>query len=165
MTQLKALIANPLSIPLTAFLSFMSGPWSEEFGWRGFALDKIIKPLGVIPGSIVLGVIWAVWHLPLYFMANTWHAQMGFQFAGFWTFILFSIGLTLIMTWVYLQNNQSILSGILLHFTSNFSAQLLSPSSNRFEVLRMILLLAVGLIACVLFIRKRKLLILGSAES
>jgi hypothetical protein len=58
MEMLRNLIANPLTIPLAAFISFMSGPWSEEFGWRGFALDRIIKPLGVIPGTIVLGVVW-----------------------------------------------------------------------------------------------------------
>ena len=152
--QLKALIANPLAIPLTAFISFMSGPWAEEFGWRGYALDRIIKPFGAFGGSLVLGVGWGVWHLPLYFMANTWHAQMGFQPAGFWTFIVFSCALSLVMTWVYLQTDRSILSGMLLHFTSNFTAQLMVPTSDRFEILRTVLLLAFGLAAFALMSRK-----------
>jgi membrane protease YdiL (CAAX protease family) len=156
MEMLRNLIANPLTIPLAAFISFMSGPWSEEFGWRGFALDRIIKPLGVIPGTIVLGVVWGVWHLPLYFMSNTWHGDMGFQLAGFWTFVLFNVGLSLIMTWVYLNTSLSILSGMLLHFTSNFTSQLIAPSSDRFEVVRMILLLAFGLAACAVMLRNRQ---------
>jgi uncharacterized protein len=153
MTQLKELIANPLLWPLVAFISFMSGPWSEEFGWRGFALDRLINFFGVIRGSLVLGLIWAVWHLPLYFMLGTWHSDMGFKVAGFWTFIVMSIGLSLIMTAVYLTSNRSILSGMLLHFTSNFTMQLIAPSSDTVEVLRSLLMLVVGLTACLLVSR------------
>jgi membrane protease YdiL (CAAX protease family) len=102
----------------------------------------------------VLGLVWAVWHLPLYFMSATWHAQMGFQPAGFWTFIVFSMALSLVMTWVYLGTDRSILSAMLMHFTSNFTSQLLAPSSDRFEVIRAILLLAVGLIVFALLKRK-----------
>jgi membrane protease YdiL (CAAX protease family) len=145
MDQLRALLANPLAIPLAAFISFMSGPWSEEFGWRGYALDRVIKPFGILPGSILLGLVWGVWHLPLYFMPATWHGQMGFQLAGFWTFMLHSVGLSLIMTWVYLNNNRSILAGMLMHFTSNFTGQLMAPASNRVEVTSTLLILAAGL--------------------
>jgi uncharacterized protein len=154
MEQLKGLIANPVMWPLAAFISFMSGPWAEEFGWRGYALAPILKRFGAVTGSSVLGVIWAVWHLPLYFMANTWHAEMGFAPAGFWTFIVSNMALSLIMTWVFMQTRSSILSGMLLHFTSNFTAQLLSPVSDRVEILRTLLMLATGLAACLLMERK-----------
>jgi len=148
MDLLRSLIANPVTLPLTAFISFMSGPWSEEFGWRGYALDRLIRPLGILGGSTVLGVIWGVWHLPLFMMSGNWHSEIGFGLTGFWTFLLRSIGLGLIMTWVYLKTNRSILSGMLLHFTSNFSGQLLAPSSTHYEVFSMILMLALGLAVC-----------------
>jgi membrane protease YdiL (CAAX protease family) len=154
MEQLKGLLANPMLWPLVAFLSFLSGPWSEEFGWRGFALDPITKRFGAFPGTVMLGVIWAVLHLPLYFMPATWHGQMGFQLAGFWTFIVFSVALSLIMTWVYTNTNRSILTGMLLHFTSNFTAQLLAPSSARVEILRAILLLLIGVTGLMLMNRR-----------
>ena len=141
---LKSLIANPVTIPLTVFLSFMSGPWSEEFGWRGFALDRIIKPLGIIPGSVTLGFIWGVWHLPLFFMPATWHGQIGFGLSGFWMFILLNIGLSLIMIWVYLNTEHSILSAMMLHFTSNFTAQLIEPASSRYLTIRVLLMLVIG---------------------
>ena len=35
MSELKSLLANPTTVPLTVLISFLSGPWSEEFGWRG----------------------------------------------------------------------------------------------------------------------------------
>src|SRR5450759_3584491 len=121
MKQFVSLMANPLMWPLAAFISFMSGPWSEEFGWRGYALDRFLQRFGVIRASIGLGLVWAVWHLPLYAMPLTWHSQMGFRLAGFPSFVALSVGLSLIMTWVYLSSDRSILSGMLLHFTSNFT--------------------------------------------
>jgi membrane protease YdiL (CAAX protease family) len=148
MEQLRNLIANPAAIPLTAFISFLSGPWAEEFGWRGYALDRIMKRLGIIPGTVLLGAIWGIWHMPLFFMPATGHGQMGWGFDGFWAFNLRSIGLALIMTWVYLKTNRSILSAIFMHFTSNFTSQLLWPFSGNFNIVNSILMLVFGFIAC-----------------
>lgn len=154
MTQLRSLIANPVMIPLAAFISFMSGPWSEEFGWRGYALDRILTPLGLLGGTISLGLIWGVWHLPLFFMPDTWHGQVGFGLTGFWMFMLRSAGLALLMTWVYLNTERSILTAMLIHFTSNFTGQLLASVSTRVEVFESIFIFATGLAACVLMNRK-----------
>jgi uncharacterized protein len=152
--QLKSLIVNPAMWPLAAFISYMSGPWSEEFGWRGYALERLIQRMGALPGSLLLGLIWAVWHLPLYFMTATWHAQMGFKLAGFWSFMLMSVGLSLLMTCVFLNTQRSILAGMLMHFTSNFTAQLISPVSDQVEILRSLLILAAGIGGCMLFLPK-----------
>lgn len=156
MQQLQDLVANPAAIPLTVLISFMSGPWSEEFGWRGYALDPMLKRFGTIAGSVVLGLIWGIWHLPLYFMPATWHGKMGFQLAGFWTFIGVNIALALIMTWVYKNTKRSILAAMLLHFGANFTMQLIAPSSDQVEIIRVILLLGIGLTACVLLNRSPK---------
>jgi membrane protease YdiL (CAAX protease family) len=144
------LIANPVSIPLLVLLWFMSGPIPEEFGWRGYALDPLLKRFGAVSGSVILGTIWGVWHLPLFFMPATWHGQVGFAVYGFWMFIALSIGLALIMTLVYRHTNRSILSGLFLHFTSNFTANLVAPVSHDVEIVRSVVMLAVGLIACML---------------
>ncbi|GEM_PF-6431499 len=82
-------------------------------------------------------------------MPATWHGQMGFKLAGFWTFIAFNVGLSLLITWVYLNTQGSILVGMLMHFTSNFTSQLAAPSSDRVEVLRALLLLVLGLLGCI----------------
>jgi membrane protease YdiL (CAAX protease family) len=164
MEQLTYLLANPVMWPLAAFISFMSGPWAEEFGWRGYALDPLLKRFKIIPGSLVLGVIWCLWHLPLYFMPATWHGEMGFKLAGFWTFLIHNLALALVMTWVYLNTNRSILSGMMLHFTSNFTGQLLAPSSDTVEVVRTFLILAVGLAGCLLISRKTRSQVLPAVE-
>lgn len=154
MTQLRSLIANPVMIPLAAFISFMSGPWAEEFGWRGYALDRILSPLGLLAGTIVLGLIWGIWHLPLFFMPDTWHGQIGFGLTGLWTFMLRSVGLALLMTWVYLNTDRSILSGMFMHFTSNFTGQLLASVSERVEVLETVFIFAAGLAVWMLTVHR-----------
>lgn len=156
MDLLKELIANPAVIPLAVFLRFMSGPWSEEFGWRGYALDRLLQSLGAIPGSIVLGAVWGVWHLPLFFMPATWHGQIGFALSGFWTFMLLSIALSLLMTWVYLNTGRSILSGMMLHFASNFTGQILAPVSERVEMIHVFILLAIGVVTCIFMYTQNK---------
>ena len=154
MTNLKAFIAQPWIVPLALFMSFLSGPWSEEFGWRGFSLDPLLKRFGILRGSVLLGFIWGIWHLPLFFMPQTWHGQMGFKFAGFWTFMIYSIGLAMMMTWVYLKTNRSILSGFMMHLANNFHGNLFLPYSDRVVVMHMVVILALGLVLCILAERK-----------
>jgi uncharacterized protein len=154
MTNLKAFIAQPWIVPLALFMSFLSGPWSEEFGWRGYSLDPLLKRFGILRGSVILGFIWGIWHLPLFLMPQTWHGQMGFKFAGFWTFMIYSIGLAMMMTWVYLKTNRSILSGFMMHLANNFYGNLVLPYSDRVVVMQMVVILALGLVLCILAERK-----------
>jgi membrane protease YdiL (CAAX protease family) len=148
-TNLAGILTNPLSFFPLVLLSFMSGPFSEEIGWRGFALDPLLNRFGFARASIFLGVIWGVWHLPLYFMPQTWHGQMGFRLTGFWLFILMTIGLSCLMSYVYVRSQRSILSAMLMHLMSNFTAQLLAPVSPRTELIRGLLIFVMGLGACV----------------
>ena len=54
----------------TDFLSD-PGPVGEEFGWRGFALPRLLEMMTPRAASLVLGAIWAVWHLPAFFISGT----------------------------------------------------------------------------------------------
>ncbi|NTU81287.1 MAG: CPBP family intramembrane metalloprotease [Chloroflexales bacterium] len=83
---------------LIAFLRCMSRPWSKELGWRGCARDLITAQLEVIPGVLLLGLIWGVWHLTLVFMPATGHGELGFKLTSFWTFTLYNMAISLLMT-------------------------------------------------------------------
>lgn len=56
-----------LSLAVYDYSSFLAGPLGEEPGWRGFALPRLESSLGPVAGSMVLAVLWAVWHIPLFF--------------------------------------------------------------------------------------------------
>jgi uncharacterized protein len=154
MRELMDLMANPGQWLLVGFISFMSGPFSEEFGWRGYALDRFLLRAGSFWGTLCLGVLWAVWHLPLYFAPNTWYSKMGLGLAGLGSFIAMNVGVSFIMTVVYQACNRSILAGMLLHFTSNFTSQLYAPAGDRIEIFRSFAVLIAGLLIYLLMKRK-----------
>jgi membrane protease YdiL (CAAX protease family) len=156
MPNLRAYLAQPWIIPMALFMSFLSGPWSEEFGWRGYSLDPLIKRFGILRGSAVLGFIWGIWHLPLFFMPDTWHGHNGFAFVGFWTFMLFSIGNAMMISWVYLGTNRSILSGFMMHLTGNFTSNCFYPYSDGIEIMRMVVVMVLGLLLLRLLERRSK---------
>jgi membrane protease YdiL (CAAX protease family) len=148
MEPLKAYIAQPAVIPLALLLGLGSGPIPEEFGWRGFALDPLMRRFGHIPGTVLLGLIWGVWHLGLFFMPQTWHGQLGFRFAGFFSFMIFSVGLALLMAWVHVNTHSSILAAILMHLFNNQTGSILSPHSDSAEIIHMVVVLILGVSLC-----------------
>lgn len=153
MTELKAYLAAPLSIPLALLVNLLNGP-GEEFGWRGYSLDPLLKRHGLLGGSVILGLIWGIWHLPSFFMPQTWQGQAGFKFAGFWTFMILCIGMSMLMTWVYLQTNRSILSAILMHYFNALTYGLTRPYSDRFWGFSTLAITALGLVLCILLQRR-----------
>ena len=151
MDMINNIGVQPFSFFFYIFLSFMSGPFSEEMGWRGFALEPLIRKIGFIKGSLILGLIWGIWHLPLYFMPETWHGKMGFELTGFWSFMLMSIGLSVIMSFMFVKTKRSILSAMLIHLSNNFSAQLISGSTGAgyepiIELFRSLIIAFIGLV-------------------
>lgn len=162
MIELRSILANPVLFFPYVLLSFMSGPFSEEMGWRGFALDPLIDRLGLWRASIGLGLVWGLWHLPLYLIPETWHGKMGFALTGFWSFLALSVGLSMIMSVIYRNTNRSILIAMLVHLASNFPTQLIAGSagpgySPRIELIRSLLVLVVGVALCAWQTRRQRL--------
>ena len=146
MANIKAVFQNPVSFIPLLFLSFMSGPFSEELGWRGYALEPLLDRMGFIKASVLIGVIWGIWHWPLFFMPETWHGQMGFKLAGFWMFMLSSVGHSIIISFVFIKTNQSILSSIFLHLGLNFTGQMLAKTSDTVETTANLLAVVIGVV-------------------
>lgn len=107
--------ARWLLVPVNFFLVLLiGGPLGEEFGWRGLvlpALETRFRPFGA---SIILGLIWTAWHLPLFFISAS--AQYGLPFGWF---ALLTLALCLLLTWVYHGSGDSLLLVMLLHAAVN----------------------------------------------
>ena len=90
----------------------------EEPGWRGFALPRLQHRPGPLLGTLMLGVLWALWHLPL-FLFDPGYGGAGTGFAGilfpYATFIVGTLALTVIFTWVFNNARGSLLLVMLLH--------------------------------------------------
>lgn len=88
--------------------------WGEEIGWRGYALPKLQQKMHPIIASVLLGLLWGFWHLPLFWFAGFVHQQMGLPF-----FILATVGYSMLYTWIYNGTRGSLLMMCLLHATNN----------------------------------------------
>ncbi|NMB54446.1 MAG: CPBP family intramembrane metalloprotease [Leptolinea sp.] len=120
--------AELLVLVFIAIQSLLMGPLAEEVGWRGFALDRLQSRWNSLAASLILGVVWSFWHLPLFFIPGGMYFEWGFGTGLFWLFLLRMTALSILMTGVYNHTGRSILSAILMHFAFNFTFSFLQPS-------------------------------------
>ena len=107
-------------LPLVLTFLFIGGPLGEEPGWRGFALPRLQQQYGALLGSLILGTLWAIWHLPGFF--GGWLGS--FTFPVFIGEIIAALAVSIIVTWVYNNTQGSILIAILFHAASNAAVSL-----------------------------------------
>ena len=99
-----------IALPVTLFT------FGEEYGWRGYLLPRLL-PLGEIRASVLLGMIWGVWHLPLimaglnYPGVNIWLAILVFTFV--------TVALSFTYTWFYVASSGSVLVAAVFHASTN----------------------------------------------
>lgn len=99
-------------LPVALFMLVL-GP-VEEFGWRGFALPLLQRRFAPLWSSLIIGIVWGLWHLPSFFIGGTPHSE--------WVFAQFFVGavaLSVIMTAMFNASQGSILTVALLHFQLN----------------------------------------------
>lgn len=104
-----------LAIPSTFLLVLLlGGPTGEEFGWRGFLLQRVQPVIGVLWASIVIGLITTLWHLPLFWIPGT--AQSYLPIA---LFTVRTVALSVISTLLYNGTRRSLLFVLLFHASLN----------------------------------------------
>jgi len=125
---LNTLMGGPalsLGMPLlgvAVFLAFSIVPGSalgEEIGWRGYALPRLQAGRSALGASLILGVIWALWHLPLWLTGAPGRTPILYA-----AFVVSVIALSVILTWVYNSTGGSLLMVVLLHATFNLPVTL-----------------------------------------
>jgi membrane protease YdiL (CAAX protease family) len=100
----------------------------EEFGWRGYALDRLQGRFNAIVSSILLGIIWWAWHIPsLGFQSSA----LGTQPINVWVFLVVILEFAVLLTWIYNNTNGSILAVILFHAMFNMASYATIPIANQ----------------------------------
>ncbi len=123
----------PLYLVLVVLMPW-NGPVGEEFGWRGFALPKLQTRYGPLIASLVIGIVWGVWHLPEFFaplgVLGALASSMGVV-SFMLVYTLGTIANSVYMTWLYNKTGASALvAGIVWHTAIDFWAPpILSDSS------------------------------------
>ncbi|MBI2833977.1 MAG: CPBP family intramembrane metalloprotease [Acidobacteria bacterium] len=86
----------------------------EEIGWRGYALPRLSDRFGLAPASVILGIIWASWHLPLFFVPESDTFGQSFPL-----YLLQVTALSVAAAWLYWRTKGSLLLVMLLHAAIN----------------------------------------------
>ncbi len=118
-----------LSLP-GGFLSvFLWGGGNEELGWRGFALPKLQKQYGPVIASLIIGVVWTLWHAPpgiIELGLAEWALDLPF-------YTVTVTGIAFVATWLYNQTDGSVLLAMVFHASINAS-QSLYPVEEMFSL-------------------------------
>lgn len=107
----------PLAIVPIFLLIYFTNALPEEFGWRGYALDPLQTRFKALPASLVLGAVWALWHLPLFFIEGTTQEAI-----PMYEFFLQTMVLAIFYTWLHNNTGGSVLIAALFHATANTAA-------------------------------------------
>lgn len=104
-----------LIIPYFLFI-LVAGGGQEEFGWRGYAQQPLQKRFGILGGSMLLGVVWGMWHLPLWFMPGEGHTYYSFL-----AFMLYTVSTSVIIGWLYNASGKKLIIPLIIHTAGNVS--------------------------------------------
>jgi len=99
-----------VAFPMVFLLLCLGGPMAEESGWRGFAQARLQRRFGAGPAGLVIGFIWALWHLPLIVFVPSGTGEI-----PTWFYLPMVAALGVVFAWGYNRTGQSVLFTILLH--------------------------------------------------
>jgi len=108
----RHLLMTVVNLPLVVLLG---GPLGEEFGWRGFALPLLQVRLGWRTASLALGLVWGVWHLPLFFIDGTAQARIPLAL-----FLLSVVAMSVVFAWLVNRTAGGVVAALLFHTAINF---------------------------------------------
>jgi uncharacterized protein len=117
----------PLTIANFGLVFLIGGPLGEEFGWRSYAVTALGSKIGWRSASLIIGVIWGLWHLPWFFTAGTAQFQMSLAM-----FMLNILAGSVLFSWLFLRSKGSVIPALVAHTSLNAFAGILSivPTSE-----------------------------------
>jgi len=107
-------------IPVLFIVGFIpfSNAFREEFGWRGYAIERLQLRWGALTTSIIIGLLWGLWHLPLRYFPGGVELYSSIPL---WVFMSNTVTLSIMMTWLYNNSRDSIFTGVVFHVMLNLS--------------------------------------------
>ncbi len=117
---------------LGLILSPFGGAW-EELGWRGYALPELLSSRSSLAASLILGVLWAAWHLPILITGQIP-----------WPNLVFIMGISIIFTWLFNNTRGSVLLAFLLHASIDAYGEFFIPMFSGADLVRVYWLMGAG---------------------
>lgn len=132
------------------FLSAMiAGPLAEEFGWRGYALPRLQTNRSALVASLIIGVVWSLWHLPVFWLEGLIYIGLTFEQRIIWFLLL--IAVAILFTWLYNNTDGSMLIAVLYHTAFNSTLYLMPVLMGKLGLLNLALTWVVTIIVIAVF--------------
>jgi uncharacterized protein len=112
--RLPMLLPTIFVFPIYWMVMIFFGGGQEEIGWRGYIMPYLEAKYGLWTGNTILGVIWAFWHAPLWFIADSFQTYMPFP-----AFLIGCIGLSYFLSWIIKASNHKPFSALIAHGAFN----------------------------------------------
>jgi membrane protease YdiL (CAAX protease family) len=143
----------PVAILNFGLVLLVGGPLGEEFGWRGYAMPALAGRFDWRATNLIVGVIWGLWHLPLFFMSGTVQSVLPIL-----TFMLNILAGSILFGWLLQRTKGSVIPALIMHTSLNAWAGILSiiptPETARPYILVTVLLVLIAF--AMLMIPKQK---------
>ena len=120
--RLPTNLLNILIFPLFWVICILIGGGQEEIGWRGYILPFFENKFGYLFGSLIIGIIWTFWHLPLFFIQGTVQYNI-----NIFSYALLLIGYSHIFSWIISISKNLLLSVVIAHGSLNAFLELFPP--------------------------------------
>lgn len=130
----------------TVLIILLLAPTFEELGWRGYGVDSLYqKGKNLFRATLAFGVLWNLWHLPLFFIKGYYHyelLQANILYAL--NFVVSLFPAVVLMNWLFYKNGRSIIAVILFHFMLNLTSSMLQTEQFTKIIITILLLVISG---------------------
>ena len=115
---IRELPSTLLTLVVNAVYLLIFVTLGEEVGWRGYALPALQARYSALLASLILGVLWGLWHLPVFFNPDTSYSRL-----PFFLFLAFIVLIAVLMTWLFNSTGGSVLMAMFFHAVLNSSGE------------------------------------------
>jgi membrane protease YdiL (CAAX protease family) len=139
------------AVPVNIFVLAWMSSAVEEFGWQGFAMPRLVEQMHPLAASLVHGLLWGTWHLPLY-LTKAWSAD----YQPVWLLYGITITLAPTMFWLTQKSGGSVVAAVLFHAATNYYSSTFvenqqfpifsEPLTAYFAEIKLIIYLAIAVV-------------------
>jgi membrane protease YdiL (CAAX protease family) len=131
-------------------VAMILAPVVEEISWRGYGVDSLRARHAMLAATLIFGVLWSLWHVPLVFLPGTYQHEVASTGNPLYVVNFFAgaLPVAIVANWLYYRSERSILIGVVYHAAGNSIAESLSATqSTKCIVTIVMVIIAIGIVA------------------